>query len=61
MKNSEKEMNKEVFEDKMWHNWRSLYNYIDCLKDEDAITDRTWTSMNGYLMELKSLLPGERD
>ena len=39
----------------------SLYIYIDCLRDEDAITDRTWTSMNDYLMELKSLLPGERD
>ena len=68
MKKEEKEekmemekMEKELFNDKMWHNWRSLYIYIDCLKDEEAITDRTWTSMNDYLMELKSLLPSERD
>ncbi len=61
MGKSDKEMNKVLFENKMWHNWRSLYSYFDCLKDEDSITDETWTSMNNYLMELKSLLPGERD
>ncbi len=52
---------KEVLEIKTWHSWRSLYSYIDCLRDEDSITDRTWNTMNNYLMELKSLLPGEKD
>ena len=61
MEKSEKEMNKEVLEIKTWHSWRSLCSYIDCLYDEDTITERTWRSMHNYAMELKCLLPGERD
>ena len=57
----EENLEKELFEDSMWYHWRKLYDYIDCLRDEDAITDRTWTTLNDSLMELKSLLPGERD
>jgi len=60
MEKSEKQIEKEVFEQKMWHRWRSLYVYIDCLKDEEAITEATHTSMHDYLMELKSLLPEEK-
>ena len=52
---------KELYNNSMWYNWRKLHDYIDCLRDEDAITNRTWTTMNYSLMELKSLLPGEGD
>ncbi len=57
----EEKFEKELFEDSMWYHWRKLHNYFECLADEDAITDRTWTTMNDSLMKLKSLLPGEKD
>ncbi len=52
----EEDMGKELYNDKMWFNWRKLYSYIDCLKDEGSITIETWTTMNDSLIELKGLL-----
>ena len=61
MGKSEKQINDEVFDDRMWHHWRQLYNYIDCLENEGAITHETWATMNNSLIELRELLPDKEN
>lgn len=53
------DMEAEIASDSLWFHWRKLYIYIDCLGDEEAITQKTWETMNGSLMALKAMLPGE--
>lgn len=57
----EKPKEPTIENDNMWYHWQRLFSWTSFLYSEDCITLDTLEDLNKSLMELKPLLPRERE